>query len=116
MKCLPPLQPQESKKLGDLSPYSSGVESTDESESEQQSDEQGESDESDNSEHEEKAPLDDETIKNLIKRFKMLHHQLIHKGRKEHVPILLEILNIFQDEGKLGDEHERCSRAVTKYQ
>ena len=115
-KCLPPLQPQESNKLGDLSPYSSGVESTDESESEQQSDEQGESDESDNSEHEEKAPLDDETIKNLIKRFKMLHHQLIHKGRKEHVPILLEILNIFQDEGKLGDEHERCSKAVTKYQ
>ena len=67
-------------------------------------------------EDEEKGPLDDEAIKNLIKRFKMLHHQLIHKGRKEHVPILLEILNIFQDEGKLGDEHERCANAVTKYQ
>ena len=87
------------------------MESTDGSESEQD-----ESDESDNSEHEEKAPLDDEAIKNLMKRFKTPRHQLIHKGRKEHVPILLEILNIFQDEGKLGDEHERCSKAVTKYQ
>ena len=111
MKCLSPLRPQKSSKLSDLSPYSNGMESTDGSESEQV-----ESDESDNSEHEEKAPLDDETIKNLIKRFKMLHHQLIHKGRKEHVPILLEILNIFQDEGKLGDEHERCANAVAKYQ
>ena len=122
MKCLSPLRPQKSSKLSDLSPYSTGMESTDGSESEQgESDEsdnseQGESDESDNIEHEEKAPLDDEAIKNLMKRFKTLHHQLIHKGRKEHVPILLEILNIFQDEGKLGDEHERCTKAVTKYQ
>ena len=67
-------------------------------------------------EDEEEAPLDDAAIQNLIKRFKILHHQLIHKGRKDHIPILLEILNIFQDEGKLGDEHERCNRAVTKYQ
>ena len=106
---------------------SSEGESMDESGSEQTDDESGvdmeengESDEVDGKDMEkledEEAPLDDAAIRNLTRRFKILHHQLIHKGRKDHIPILLEILNIFQDEGKLGDEHERCTRAVTKYQ
>ena len=39
-------------------------------------------------EDEEETPLDDAAIRNLIKRFKILHHQLIHEGRKEHVYLL----------------------------
>ena len=73
-------------------------------------------DETDTSELDEEAPLDGAAIRNLIKRFKILHHQLIHKGRKEHVPVLLEILNILQNEKQLGDEHTRIAKAVTDYQ
>ena len=107
---------------------SSEGESMDESGSEQTDDESGvdmeengESDEVDGKdmeklEDEEEAPLDNATIRNLIKRFKILHHQLIHQGRKEHVPILLEIITILNDEGQLGDEYDRTVKSVTKYQ
>ena len=83
--------------------------------------ENGESDEVDGKdmeklEDEEEAPLDNATIRNLIKRFKILHHQLIHQGRKEHVPVLLEIITILNDEGQLGDEYDRTVKSVTKYQ
>ena len=57
-----------------------------------------ESDGPDASESDTEEPLDDTSIRNLIKRFKMLHHQLAHEGRKENVPILLAILNILQYE------------------
>ena len=69
-------------------------------------------DETDTSEPDE----DDTAIRNLIKRFKILHHQLIHEGRKDHVPNLLEIITILNDEGQLGVEHERIVKSVTKYQ
>ena len=107
---------------------SSEGESMDESGSEQTDDESGvdmeengESDEVDGKdmeklEDEEEAPLDNATIRNLIKRFKILHHQLIHQGRKEHVPILEEIITILNDEGQLGDEYDRTVKSVTKYQ
>ena len=73
-------------------------------------------DETDTSEPDEEAPLDDTAIRNLIKRFKILHHQLIHEGRKDHVPNLLEIITILNDEGQLGDEHDRIVKVITKYQ
>ena len=83
--------------------------------------ENGESDEVDGKdmeklEDEEEGPLDNAAIRNLSKRFKILHHQLIHQGRKEHVPVLLEIITILNDEGQLGDEHDRIVKSVTKYQ
>ena len=107
---------------------SSEGESMDESGSEQTDDESGvdmeesgESDEVDGIdmeklEDEEEAPLDNATIRNLIKRFKILHHQLIHQGRKEHVPILMEIITILNDDGQLGDGCDRVVKSVTKYQ
>ena len=55
-------------------------------------------------------------IRNLMKRFKILHHQLIHKGRKEHVAVLLEIIRILNDEEQLRDDHERILKTVTDYQ
>ena len=110
----------------------SDEESMDESETEQAADEKdldgeenGESDgkdmekledETDTSEPDEEAPLDDTAIRNLIKRFKILHHQLIHEGRKDHVPNLLEIITILNDEGQLGDEHDRIVKSVTDYE
>ena len=83
--------------------------------------ENGESDEVDGKdmeklEDEEEGPLDNAAIRNLSKRFKILHHQLIHQGRKEHVPVLLEIIRILNDEGQLGDEHDQVVKSVTKYQ
>ena len=103
---------------------SSEGESMDESGSDESGvdmEENGESDEVDGRdmeklEDEEEAPLDDAAIRNLIKRFKILHHQLIHEGRKDHVPNLLEIITILNDEGQLGDEYDRIVKSVTKYQ
>ena len=103
---------------------SSEEESMDESGSDESGvdlEENGESDEVDGKdmeklEDEEEAPLDNAAIRNLSKRFKILHHQLIHQGRKEHVPVLLEIIRILNDEGQLGDEHDRVVKSVTKYQ
>ena len=102
---------------------SSEGESMDESGSDESGvdmEENGESDEVDGKDMEkledEEASLDDAAIKNLMKRFKILHYQLIHEGRKDHVPVLLEIITILNDEGQLGDEHERIVKSVTKYQ
>ena len=128
MKYLSPLQLQNSKNASDLSACSSGEESVDESETEQTIDEpyvfseeidksdEDESDESDTSESDTEELLDYAAIQNLIKRFKILHHQLVHKGRKEHVPVLLEIIRILQEEEQLGDEYDRIIKAVTDYQ
>ena len=127
MKYLPPLHIEKSNKVSDLPAGSSGEESVGESETEQmfndpdvESEEIGksdedESDESGTSESDEEEPLDDTAIRNLIKRFKILHHQLIHEGRKEHVPNLLEIIRILKEEEQLGDEHDRIVKAVTDY-
>ena len=102
---------------------SSEGESMDESGSDESGvdmEENGESDEVDGKVMEkledEEAPLDDAAIRNLIKRFKILHHQLIQEGRKDHVPVLLEIITILNDERQLGDEHDRIVKSVTKYQ
>ena len=103
---------------------SSEEESMDESGSDESGvdlEENGESDEVDGIdmeklEDEEETPLDNAAIRNLSKRFKILHHQLSHQGRKEHVPVLLEIIRILNDEGQLGDEHDRVVKSVTKYQ
>ena len=72
-------------------------------------------DETDTSELDEEAPLDGAAIRFLIKRFKILYYQLIYKGRKEHVPVLLEIIRILKEEEQLGDEHDRIVKAVTDY-
>ena len=128
MKYLSPLHIETSNKVSDLSAGSSGEESVDESETEQTFNEpdvdseeigksdEDESDESGTSESDTEAPLDDAAIKNLMKRFKILHYQLIHEGRKDHVPVLLEIITILNDEGQLGDEIDRIVKSVTKYQ
>ena len=61
-------------------------------------------------------PLDQTTIKNAQKRFKLLHYDLINKGKTDNAPALQGILDVLKAEGEINQEdYEKGLEAVTDY-
>ena len=55
----------------------------------------------DESDEDEEGPLTEPELKELLDCFRTLHYDLLHKGRRENVPELLDMLDVLLETGEI---------------
>ena len=64
----------------------------------------------------EDGPLTESELKEMIEQFLALHHDLVHKGRRENVPELLNMLGVLLEASEITrKEYMKMTKKIKSY-